>query len=807
MERSFLSERALNCLDYLRDLASASELKSDDGEVLLQRQYDKLTLKGTDTVIANYLDPQKYKVQAYRNTNIIFPFGGNTSQFKAVKDALSNQISIVQGPPGTGKTQTILNIIANLLIMGQSVQIVSNNNSAIFNVMEKLENPSYGLGFLVASLGRKENKEKFIDNQTGSYPVITEWELDYSLQMNLYGVIEKLSHELSVAFSLQERLAKARAELDSLNVEIEYFRKYCYDINFTPVELKLRYNISVDMIMQLWQECCDNSEKERSLSLWFKIRGRLIYGIKNWQVYENDLSTFITQLQNMFYGTKKAELSNEIKWLEKQLHVSNVSKKMADLTSLSLKYLKANLFERYGNKQKRRIFTEDDLWKNASEVIEEYPIILSTTFSSNSSLKRVTYDYLIMDEASQVDIATGALALSCAKNAVIVGDLKQLPNIVTEEMKQKCDLIFDSYDLPHGYSFTKNSFLGSVCEIISDAPQTMLKEHYRCHPKIIGFCNQKFYNNELIIMTEDKNECDTLLLFKTVIGNHKREHYNQRQIDVMCKEALPLLNIKNINEVGIIAPYRDQVNAINRQLGTNLLEVDTVHKFQGREKDTIILTTVDDVVTDFSDDPYLLNVAVSRAKNRLCLIASGNEQPLDSNIKDLISYIEYNNFRIIQSDVRSVFDLMYTQYTDARIKFLEKKPNDLVCISERLMFYELTIILKQYSELMLEIICHQSLKEIISNTDILNEVEYRYVMNPVSHVDFMLFNKINKKPVLAIEVDGFSYHKPGTNQYERDKLKNHIFEKSGIPLIRFPTNGSEEYIKIEQFLAGYKNRR
>ena len=39
-------------------------------------------------------------------------------------------------------------------------------------------------------------------------------------------------------------------------------------------------------------------------------------------------------------------------------------------------------------------------------------------------------DYLIMDEASQVDIAAGALALSCAKNAVIVGDLKQLPNVV-----------------------------------------------------------------------------------------------------------------------------------------------------------------------------------------------------------------------------------------------------------------------------------------------------------------------------------------------------------------------------------------
>ena len=43
------------------------------------------------------------------------------------------------------------------------------------------------------------------------------------------------------------------------------------------------------------------------------------------------------------------------------------------------------------------------------------------------------FDYVIMDEASQVDIKTGALALSCAMNAVIVGDDKQLPNVVSHE--------------------------------------------------------------------------------------------------------------------------------------------------------------------------------------------------------------------------------------------------------------------------------------------------------------------------------------------------------------------------------------
>ena len=65
--------------------------------------------------------------------------------------------------------------------------------------------------------------------------------------------------------------------------------------------------------------------------------------------------------------------------------------------------------------------------------------------------------------------------------------------------------------------------------------------------------------------------------------------------------------------------YRDQVAAIQTQLGKEL-EVATVHKFQGREKDAIVLTSVDNVITDFVDDPRMLNVAVSRAVKSLTVI-------------------------------------------------------------------------------------------------------------------------------------------------------------------------------------------
>lgn len=109
IEFSCLGEKkAGSLLAYLRQLAAINELKSDDGTVLLEKQYEKLTFVGQDTTMAVYLDPSEHRPDTRPKCTPIFPFGGNASQFHAVSAALENQISVIQGPPGTGKTQTIL---------------------------------------------------------------------------------------------------------------------------------------------------------------------------------------------------------------------------------------------------------------------------------------------------------------------------------------------------------------------------------------------------------------------------------------------------------------------------------------------------------------------------------------------------------------------------------------------------------------------------------------------------------------------------------------------------------------------------
>ena len=801
ISESCLSEKeAQDKLAYLKNLASVGELKTDDGESLLSKAFEKLDFINKDTVLASYLYPQKHPIKKFESGALIFPFGGNASQFQAVEQALSNQLSVIQGPPGTGKTQTILNIIANLLIRHKTVQVVSNNNSATENVLEKLAKPQNGLDFLVATLGKKENKQQFIEKQTGTYPDISDWQQSPERMTELQEKIASRSEELLTSFEKQERLACAKRELQATKLEQEHFENYCADRQLSKPEHSSRKSIKSEQIMHLIQSCETFSEQNRELSFWFKLRAVILYGAVDWKFLKQDFDVIITYLQSLFYVSKMNELIGEIKQLEEALSQFHAKSKMEELTAWSMDYLKGWLYCKFGSKKSREIFSEESLWKSPDDILREYPIVLSTTFSSRNSLRNVIYDYVIMDEASQVDIATGSLALSCAYNAVVVGDLKQLPNVVTEDMRQKTNALFDTYHLPQGYAFADNSFLKSICMVLPDVPQTLLREHYRCHPKIIEFCNQKFYQNQLVVMTEDHDEADTLSVYRTVAGNHQRGHVSRRQIDVTVQEVLPQMADIPPEEIGIIAPYRNQVKAVSASLPDDRIEVDTVHKFQGREKNAVILMTVDDQITDFSDDPYLLNVAISRAKDRLCLVTSGNEQPVDSNIQDLIAYIQYHNFEVVDSNLYSVFDLLYQQYTQQRMEFLKKHKHVSAFDSENIMYGNLVDLLHELPELPLKISCHHPLRQLIRNSELLTDEEFRYAFNINTHLDFFIYNQITKQPVLAIEVDGVKFHQEGTRQHERDLLKNSILEKYGIPLLRLPTNGSGELKKVKAVL-------
>ena len=493
-----------------------------------------------------------------------------------------------------------------------------------------------------------------------------------------------------------------------------------------------------------------------------------------------------------FLVVKEVELENVIKNNDKQLKQLG-DNKLNILIDDSMKILNEYLRNRYGQKTERKIYNMKDLYNNSKHFNDEYPIVFSTTYSIKKCLnKNYKFDYIIMDESSQVDLITGVLALSVAKNAVIVGDLKQLPNVITTNNKNIIEEISKKYMIQNNYDYLQHSFLSSISNTVIDAPKKLLQEHYRCHPKIIQFCNKKFYNGNLIIMTEDKGEKNVLEAYISAKGNHARGHKNIRQIDIIQKEIMPkLIEEVNIKDIGIISPYKDQKNELKTRFGTEL-KVDTVHKFQGREEDAIILTTVDNEIGEFVDDPKMLNVAVTRAKKFLRVVISNSEKNIGTNIDDLIKYIRYNNFEVVESNIKSIYDMLYKENMKQRMEYLKNKKRKSDYDSENLTYNLIEEVLKENNFNNLDIVVHIPLMDILANDTLLDSEEKLYASNVWTHIDFVIFNKMDKKIFLAVEVDGYYWHKEGTKQQKRDKLKDRILEKYMIPLVRLSTTGSGE---------------
>ncbi|WP_304758107.1 AAA domain-containing protein, partial [uncultured Alistipes sp.] len=721
--------------------------------------------------------------------------------------AFEHSVSVIQGPPGTGKTQTILNIIANILVAGKTVLVVSNNNSATDNVLEKLI--KYEFSFLAAPLGNSDNKQRFINNQDSEkqYPKsLASWHIAEANRPEFLERIDQQIELLNRLFAKQERLAIAKQELQALETEQRHFEQ---EIGTSDYKIALRKTGSIPRLIRLWFDLQQFAENAALRSGFFgnmrqKLRGvairvrsrQLLKGLSR-DFFQRDLSAIVSDLQAAIYNARLKALRTEIAELEASITSQHAEEQTKHLSEWSMQYLKNALYRKYGVDHPKPIFSSSDLYFKPQEVLTEYPVVLSTTFSARGSLSSETiYDYVIMDEASQVSIETGTLALSCARNAVIVGDSMQLPNVVTPGARLKLDEIAVQFPIPQSYDCARNSFLESVYRTISSVPQTLLKEHYRCHPKIIDFCNRKFYGSNLIIMTRDNGEPDVICAIKTVEGNHDRHHVNQREIDVIRKEVLPTLSYE-AEHIGIIAPYNAQVDALQQQIGASV-DIATVHKFQGREKDAIIMSTVENQISDFVDDPNLLNVAVSRAKQKFCLVVTGNKQQKSGNISDLLAYIEYNNFTVTESKIRSIFDYLYKQYTEARMAYLTTRKRVSKYDSENLTFALIEDILRNNAAMRhLDVVCHLPLRMLLRDFSLLDDVERRYAGNGLTHLDFLIYNKVGKQPVLAIETDGFSYHQEGSRQKERDEMKDRILELYGIPCERLSTAESDERERIE----------
>ncbi|XP_045771090.1 DNA replication ATP-dependent helicase/nuclease DNA2 isoform X2 [Maniola jurtina] len=267
--------------------------------------------------------------------------------------------------------------------------------------------------------------------------------------------------------------------------------------------------------------------------------------------------------------------------------------------------------------------------------------------AAHPMLARTTFDVCIVDEATQVLQSTVLRPLFAAKRFVLVGDPEQLPPVVRSRSARRLGM---EESLFH--------------RLIKDDVTCTLRLQYRMNQALVEVANKVAYNNSLkcadqkvaqaqlkidmqkISLYSDESPwlmtaCspefkDAAVFLNTIIPPAAKN--NTEKVFTNSDEACVLLDLVETfkqggvlpSDIGVIAPYRDQVSLLRRALSEKDVEVSTVDQFQGRDKSVIIYSCTKRVENDerrpkdgeVLNDQRRLAVSVTRAKHKLIVIGN-----------------------------------------------------------------------------------------------------------------------------------------------------------------------------------------
>ena len=160
-----------------------------------------------------------------------------------------------------------------------------------------------------------------------------------------------------------------------------------------------------------------------------------------------------------------------------------------------------------------------------------------------------------------------------------------------------------------------------------------------------------------------------------------------------------------------------------------------------------------------------------------------------------------SSFFILRKKLPSLYKkYLYKGYEQARETVLKKYGRLSEYDSENLMYGVIQEVLAKDEFSQYDVAMHVPLRHLLSNVSKLSDEERIFALSRGSHVDFVIFSKMDYQPVLAVEVDGYAYHATSEKQRVRDKKKDGILKKYGISLERFATTGSGEMQRLEEAL-------
>lgn len=763
---------------------------------------------------------------------VVMPFHSNLDQRNAIRAALTHQISIIDGPPGTGKTQTILNLIASLIAQGKTIGVVAGANSAVDNVIDKLTEEGYG--FLVASLGKTERVQEFHRREGILEQRREAWAQKASTASpgapaRVDEAALRAEEERLVALWEDARdIPAIRARLTATQRERLLFEEKVKEsrrpmANISHLAVVRRSSETIADLLALAR--CAPRPGRSPRAIIERVRRYFAYGsLKGIDLGAPDVQS---ALQLAFYQARERELSRRVEETEVRAARHGLVEVSATYRRRSREALDGALLDRFERERPSRLSPNEWLNRQTGILLRTYPVVASTCFSIRHNLAEDTLlDWIIIDESSQVLLPEGMAALSKARNAVIVGDARQIGPIFQgwdESTRQPPEARFDVRSV---------SLLDSVKAMgkAAHSPTTLLREHYRCHPAIIEFCNRMYYGGQLIPMRVPAQDApDPLAIVYAAPGNHARRplrgggFFSQREIEIISqleemeviREGIEADDKDSSGDfvLGIVTPYRAQATSLRQRIRSDLGEgtharwlAETAHKFQGRGAGTVVLSTVlnahDRAATqDFYDSDALTNVIVSRAKDRFIVVTAHGGVRLSRNIRTLLEYIEmYDPSSVIQSDIVSIFDVLYSAYNASLERYSRAKwsnwkrtPAENVadlCLREVLADPKYSSF-GYYTEV--------PLRDMLPNTRLLNEEQRDFVFTD-SALDFGVYSRVTGRIVLAIEVDGWEYHGNNKEQQQRDARKDSIMAAYCVPVLRLATNESGEERRIREEL-------
>ena len=674
----------------------------------------------------------------------------NLDQLLAIHNAMNYPVAYIQGPPGTGKTTTIINTILTAFFNSKTVLFSSYNNHPIDGVFEKLSNLKYKnfiIPFPILRIGSNERIPetcRFIKSLLNTVENLNVF--DDVLNQNRQSQIEKTK-------KLTELLQKHEKQIDL---------KERQDL----IESMLSKNENMNLRMNL--EGQQSSEIKKQIS-----------AIGN--ISDEDALSLID-----FDYDKLLQFINftSVKFLKKLYKPEY--KDFIEILNIQSPEKQATEFNKYFSKS-----------ENIIKMQKVFPVFCATCISSQKIGEPKTYfDMTIIDEASQCNTAVSLVPVIRGKSLMLVGDPQQLNPVITldkninEELKAK-------YNVSENYDYIKNSIYKAFLASDAVSQETLLHNHYRCAKEIIEFNNKKYYNNQLNI--KSKPMYDKPLVFCDISNAHSAiKNTSPQEAD----KIIQYVKNNTDKKIGIITPFKNQKDLIEYKLKENHLEKSascgTVHAFQGDEKDEILFSlaltenTHSKTYDWLKNNKELLNVAVSRAKDKLVILSSKEQlerlhkKDEPDDLYELANYVQKNgNYKVSSRETSSRALGIKPYSTETEDAFLTT------------LNHALSALLDENSKYTVK-------REVqLSHLFDKNKVDCDFFYK--GSLDFVIYKKGfrgKEEPVLSIELDG-PEHKNNPKVIARDEKKKQICKNHGFDLIHVDNTYARRYNFIKDILEEF----